>query len=65
MTWPSIDSINFDKLVGPTVETGKGHLDQGRQGLQSTKPHIKLEDAHNDALSQQSIQKTREMGICI
>ena len=51
--------------MGPTIPTAKGYLDQERQGLQSTKPQIKLEDAHDDAFPPQSIPKTREMGITI
>ena len=47
------------------MATAKGHLDQERQGLQSTKPQIKLEDAHEDAFPQQNLPKTKEMGICI
>ena len=38
----TIFSINFDKLVGPTVATAKGHLGQERQGLQSTKQPLHL-----------------------
>ena len=33
VTWPDIDAINFEKLVGPTIATAKGNLDQERQGL--------------------------------
>ena len=54
VTWPGIDNINFNKLVGPTVPTAKGHLDQERQGLQSTKSNIKLENAHEDAFPEKA-----------
>ena len=64
VTWPGIDSINFKKLVGPTVPTSKGHLDQERQGLQSTKTNIKLENAHADAFPDKDI-KSRTYGITI
>ena len=59
VTWPDTDAINFDKLVGPNITTAKGHLDQERQGLQLTKPKIKLEEAHDDAFLSQSLQNTR------
>ena len=65
VTYLGINSINFTKLVGPTIPTAKGHLDQERQGLQSTKPQIRLEDAHDDAFPPQSKPKTQEMGITI
>ena len=65
VTWPGIDSLNFEKLVGTARATIKGHLDQERQGLQSTKPQINLEYAHEDAFPQQSLPKTREIGITI
>ena len=54
VTWPGIDSLNFNKLVGPTIPTAKGHLDQERQGLQSTKAHMKLEATHEDAFPEKS-----------
>ena len=56
--------MNFNKLIRPTISTAKGHLDQERQGLQSTKPQVKLKDAH-DAFPPQSKPKTKEMGITI
>ena len=59
VTWQGIDGINFDKLVGPTMATSKGFLDQERQGLQSTKPQVKIEDAHEDAFPKQSLPKTQ------
>lgn len=65
VTWPGIDSLNFTKLVGPTIPAAKGHLDQERKGLQSTKTQIKLEDAHEDAFPEQSLRKTRTMGISV
>ena len=36
ISWPGIDELNFNKLLIQTAETAKGHLDQERQGLQST-----------------------------
>ena len=64
-TWPGVDSIKFDKLVGPTIPTAKGYLDQERQRLQYTKQQIKLEDAHEDSFPKQSLPKTRMMGITV
>ena len=37
LTWPGITSINFKKFVHNLVPTAKGHLDQERANLQSTK----------------------------
>ena len=34
---PGITNLNFAKLIGTTEATVKGHLDQERKGLQSTK----------------------------
>ena len=28
VTWPGIDTLNFDKLIGTTIATELGHLDQ-------------------------------------
>ena len=65
VTWPGIDAISFDKLAGPAIVTAKCHLDQERQGLQSTKPKTKLEEAYDDAFPSQSLPKTRDYGIII
>ena len=53
ISWPGIDNINFKKYVGINVAHEKGHLDQERQNLRSTKinptpssaVHEMLEDA--------------------
>ena len=37
ISWPGIREINFKKILGNTPAIAKGHLDQERQGLQSTK----------------------------
>ena len=37
LTWPNIDNINFNKYIPNQIATAKGHMDQERQGLQSTK----------------------------
>lgn len=35
--------------MGQTIAPAKGNLVQERQGCQSTKPHVKIEDACEDA----------------
>ena len=37
ISWPGINSINFKKILPTTIATEKGHLDQERSNLQSTK----------------------------
>ena len=37
ITWLGIDKINFNSLLKTTLATAKGHLDQERENLQSTK----------------------------
>ena len=37
LTWPGSDDINFEKYIANLVPTAKGHLDQERANLQSTK----------------------------
>ena len=37
ISWPGIDDLNFKKLIKTTKATLKGHLDQERKNLQSTK----------------------------
>ena len=37
ITWPGINDINFNKFIKNTLSTAKGHLDQERAKLQSTK----------------------------
>ena len=37
ITWPGIDDLNFKKLIDHTEATIKGHLDQERKNIQSTK----------------------------
>lgn len=36
--WPAVDDLSFKKLT-PTVPNCKGHLDQERKNLQSTRPN--------------------------
>ena len=37
LSWPGITNINFEKVLGTTIAAEKGHLDQERQNLQSTR----------------------------
>ena len=37
LTWPNIENINFHKYIPNQVATSKGHMDQERQGIQSTR----------------------------
>ena len=37
LTWPGIEDLNFGKLIGTTIATEKGHLDQEHKNLQSIK----------------------------
>ena len=40
ITWPGIENINFEKILRATIPSAKGHLDQERKNLQSTKSTI-------------------------
>ena len=37
LSWPGINSINFKKILNTTKATEKGHIEQERRNLQSTK----------------------------
>ena len=56
-SWPGIDSINFKKFLRNLIPTAKGHLDQERKNLQSTKI---LPDDTDDFFPQPEQQKTYE-----
>lgn len=43
ITWPGINTVNFKKLIKTTTATAKGHLDQERANLRSTKNTIDME----------------------
>ena len=47
ITWPGIHEINFEKHISNIVPTAKGHLDQERSNLQTTKKQINS-DEHMD-----------------
>ena len=56
LTWPGINEINFPKFVTNILPTAKGHLDQERANLQSTKkPHDNADE--NDYFPQDGIAK--------
>ena len=44
VTWPGIENLNFEKLIGTTIASELGHLDQERKNLQSTKVRSEEED---------------------
>ena len=48
LSWPGIESISFKKHLPKLMATAKGHLDQDRKNLQSTKLQIKLDDIDSD-----------------
>ena len=62
VTWPGIENLNFNKLVGNTIATAKGHLDNERKNLQSTKP---LLEALNDNFPEKINQKLQEQFVAI
>ena len=55
LSWPGIERLNFEKLIINKIPTAKGHLDQERSNLQSTKEN---EEDFNP--SDNHAQKTRE-----
>jgi len=59
ISWPGIDDLNFKKLLKTTEATLKGHLDQERKNLQSTKASSVLSSTnenenHQDAFPEKS-----------
>ena len=44
ISWPGIENINFKKVLINTEATIKGHLDQERKNLQSTKTQVDTSD---------------------
>ena len=48
ITWPGIENLNFKKLIRNLLPTAKGHLDQERKNLQSTK--VNQTDEQSDDL---------------
>ena len=43
LSWPGIEDLNLNLTLGTTTATAKGHLNQERKNLQSTKM-VKQED---------------------
>ena len=41
-SWPGMDEKFMKKFITPSISSAKGHLNQERQGLQSTKQHLHL-----------------------
>ena len=54
-TWPGIDLINFKKYVGTNLHHVKGHLDQERQNLRSTK-HVSSPPTSINSLSSEDLK---------
>ena len=46
ITWPGIENINFNALLKTTIATAKGHLDQERENLQTTKQTTEINLDH-------------------
>jgi hypothetical protein len=40
ISWPGIDKLSIDKDLPKSIDSAKGHLDQERKNLQSTKPRF-------------------------
>ena len=62
VTWPGIKNLNFSKLIGNTTAIAKGHLDNERKNLQSTKMSCETND---DFFPQKTDHKTQEHFITI
>jgi hypothetical protein len=63
LTWPGINNLSFTKHLEKSIATTKGHLDQERKNLQSTKIiQLKQEDDDNDTFptSETPNSKTHE-----
>ena len=63
ITWPGIDELDFKKLLQNPEATIKGHLDQERANLQSTKVKETIES--NDAFPDKENEKSNELYYCI
>ena len=48
ISWPGLDSTIIDKHLVPSIATAKGHLDQERKNLQSTKTPMTPAPSDND-----------------
>ena len=54
ITWPDLTPKLITKYLTPTIATAKGHLNQERQGLQSTKSTSNF--APEDMLPERSVK---------
>ena len=59
MSWPGIEDLNFKKLLDTTEATLKGHLDQERKNVQSTKTQPTLNPDEDDAFPEKIPIKTQ------
>jgi hypothetical protein len=44
ISWPGINTLSIDKHLPKSIDSAKGHLDQERKNLQSTKPRFAPDD---------------------
>ena len=58
VTWPGINEINFKKLLGTTIPLEKGHMDQERKNLRSTKD---VDAEHDDVFPTLTNKKEYEL----
>jgi hypothetical protein len=58
ITWPGIDSVSIDKYLPKSLASAKGHLDQERKNLQSTKVVSPSDDKDFFPLSDTPNKKT-------
>lgn len=60
ISWPGINDLNFEKLIGANESTIKGHLKQERSNLQSTQlkdDHFPTKAKKHSIVSQQLFQR--------
>ena len=55
ITWPSITKINFEKHITKLLPAAKGHLDQERSNLQTTKKQIESNKEDDNFFPQDGI----------
>ena len=64
ISWPGIETINFKKYIGTNIAHEKGHLDQERQNLRSTKTNTpsaeSIAETTMDAFPEKISEKTFE-----
>jgi hypothetical protein len=63
VTWPGIESLSLAKHVPKSIDSAKGHLDQERKNLQSTKkPLQKIDD--DDFFPSPDLPKEKTYSAC-